>query len=190
MPIELTIEGGRELYDEYEQRFYTLKNTVTLKLEHSLLSLAKWESKWKTPFLIADPRGHSEEKTRDYIRCMTLTQSVDPMVYLGINDAIFAKIREYMNDKMTATWFSKDQMQKIKGRSGPAEVITSELIYYWMVSYNIPFSCEKWHLNRLLTLIQICGIKQQQPEKIPRTKLNQRNTALNHARRAKMHSRG
>ena len=182
----LTIEIPEQVFwDEDAEEFIRVK-AKTLTLEHYLLAISKWESKWKKPFLAG--KEHTMEESRDYVRCMTLTQSVDPKVYLGLSDDIYSKITEYINDSMTATWFSEEQKRRRGGVS--REVITSELIYYWMISYNIPFSCEKWHLNRLLTLIQICGIKQEKPQKIPKGKLARSNAALNAARRARLGSRG
>ena len=171
-----------ELWDENKEEFINTKEQ-TLQLEHSLVSLSKWESKWNKPFLSKDTK--TEEEELDYIKCMTITQNVDPNVYKFIPLNIREEIKEYINAPMTATWFSED-----KNTKSSSEQITSELIYYWMVAQNIPFECEKWHLNRLITLIKICNIKSQPPKKIGKKAIMSRNAALNAARRAKLNSKG
>lgn len=175
----------QEGWDEDKEEFFHIK-AKTLQLEHSLISLSKWESKWKKPFL-ASTNSRTVEESIDYIRCMTLTQSVDPRVFEGLSPDILQQIRDYMDDAQTATWFSEEQK-----RHSPVsrETVTSELIYYWMICYNIPFECQKWHLNRLLTLIQVCGIKQEKPQKLTKSQLAARNSKLNAQRRARLHSKG
>lgn len=180
--LELKI-GGEELYDETEERFIEAPSYI-LKLEHSLLSISKWESKWQKAFLDkSKPRSY--EETIDYVRCMTLNKNVDSNVYKHLKRYDLAKINDYIDNKMTATWFAKQNQ-------GPPsrEIITSELIYYWMISNNIPFECEKWHLNRLLTLIRVCEIKQSPQKKMSQRELAARNHALNKSRRAKHHTKG
>ena len=117
---------------------------------------------------------------------MTLTQNVDPAVYRCIPESEMKRIIEYINDPMTATWFSDEE--KTKGRSQP--IITSEIIYYWMVAYQIPFECQKWHLNRLMTLIKVCDEKNKPAKKMSRNQQYARRNKLNAARKAKSHSRG
>ena len=173
-----------ELFDETNQEFITTKEQ-TLQLEHSLVSLSKWESKWCKPFLSQDTR--TVEETIDYIRCMTITQNIDPVVYNNISNEIIEQINDYIDAPMTATWFSEDR--KGKGKTS-SEQITSELIYYWMISLNIPFECQKWHLNRLLTLIRICNIKNQPEKKMSKKAILSQNAALNAARRKKMNTKG
>ena len=175
-----------ELFDETNQEFITTKEQ-TLQLEHSLVSLSKWESKWCKPFLSQDTR--TVEETMDYIRCMTITQNVDPVVYNNISNEIIEQINEYIDAPMTATWFSEDRKGKGKGKTS-SEQITSELVYYWMISLNIPFECQKWHLNRLLTLIRICNIKNQPEKKMSKKAILSQNAALNAARRKKMNTKG
>ena len=147
--LKITIPG-QEFWDEEKEVFVNTKG-ATLQLEHSLVSLSKWESKWHKPFL-----GNGDktvEETVDYIRCMTLTQNVNPSVYDFITNEIIGRVSDYIDDSMTATWFSKED------KSSPnREVITAEIIYYWMIALNIPFECQKWHLNRLLTLIRVCTV--------------------------------
>lgn len=187
MPMELTVPGGRELYSEMDNRFYTLDRTVTLRLEHSLLSLSKWESKWKTPFLIADPRGHSEEKTRDYIRCMTINEKqVDPVVYQLLTLDELAAIADYINDPMSATTIQEHR--KVVQKAG--ELVTAETIYFWMIEFRIPIELEKWHLNRLMKLINYISIKHQPAEKMSKNEIISQNDELNRIRRAQLNSKG
>lgn len=183
--LTLTVPG-REFWNEDEECFVSTKSK-TITLEHSLISLSKWESKWKKPFLSTQK---TVEESIDYIRCMTITQSVHPEVYLGITPSLMNTVNEYIADPMTATWFSKEQEARMSRGPKSGEVVTSELIYYWMVSFRIPAEYERWHLNRLLTLIKICNLKQEKPQKIPKGQLARSNSALNAARRARMGSRG
>lgn len=171
-----------ELWDENKEEFINTKEQ-TLQLEHSLVSLSKWESKWNKPFLSKDTK--TEEEELDYIKCMTITQNVDPNVYKFIPLNVREEIKEYINAPMTATWFSED-----KNTKSSSEQITSELIYYWMIAQNIPFECEKWHLNRLITLIKICNIKSQPPKKMGKKAIMSRNAALNAARRKQLNTKG
>lgn len=171
-----------ELWDENKEEFINTKEQ-TLQLEHSLVSLSKWESKWNKPFLSKDTK--TEEEELDYIKCMTITQNVDPNVYKFIPLNVREEIKEYINAPMSATWFSED-----KNTKSSSEQITSELIYYWMVAQNIPFECEKWHLNRLITLIKICNIKSQPPKKMGKKAIMSRNAALNAARRKQLNTKG
>lgn len=170
-----------ELFDEEKQEFLSIKGQ-TLALEHSLVSVSKWESKWKKPFLGKGEKSY--EELIDYIRCMTITQNVNPIVYSGITKENVNEIMRYIDDKMTATTFS-DQNQKHS-----REIITAEIIYYWMIELGIPFECQKWHLNRLLTLINVCSIKKSPPKKMSRRDAMAQQSKLNAARRAKYKSRG
>lgn len=180
--LQITIPG-RESFNEMTQEFFKFPDT-TLKLEHSLLSISKWESKWKKPFLKETDQKTLEETT-DYIRCMTLNQGVDPRVYYCLTAQNQKDIQDYIGDKKTATWFSKTKM-----RGGAGETVTSELIYYWMIALGIPFECEKWHLSRLLTLIEICNRKNAPAQKMSRRDLYAQNRSLNAARRKAHHSKG
>jgi len=173
-----------ELFDNATGTFIPIK-AQTLQLEHSLVSLSKWESKWCEPFLTREQK--TTAKFTDYIRCMTLTQNVDPNVYLALNLApdILRRVRSYIDAPMTATTFSQNSPS-----GGMREVVTAEIIYYWMICHGIPFECQKWHLNRLLTLIRVCSAKSQPPKKIPKGELMARNRAINAARRRKHHTRG
>lgn len=179
------IVPGREFYDEKKNEFVQTK-PVTLQLEHSLVSISKWESKWHKPFLTVDAKSDSktQEESFDYIRCMTINQDVDPMVYKAITRDQMKRINDYINDPMTATWFNEKDQKKSR------EIMTSELIYYSMTALNIPFECQKWHLNRLLTLIRVCSIKSQPPKKMSKRAAAEQRHSLNAARRARMGSRG
>ena len=170
-----------ELFNEKTQEFIQGKEQ-TLQLEHSLVSLSKWESKWCKPFFSKEQK--TIEETIDYIKCMTITQNVSPDVYSRLTNANITKINEYIGLPMTATTFSN--IQKVNNR----EIVTSELIYYWMISLNIPMECQKWHLNRLLTLIRVCNIKNTPPKKMNKRELMNRNAALNAARRKQLNSKG
>lgn len=179
--LQITIPA-REYFDENTQEF-RMHGRQTLNLEHSLLSIKKWESKWKKPFLAREPK--SFEESIDYVRCMTLNQNVDPEVYYGLTRQLFEKINNYIEDPMTATWFNDQQKKKTGG-----PVITAELIYYWMVAFQIPFECQKWHLNSLLTLIHICEIKNAPSKKMKKKDIYARNAALNASRKKNLGTRG
>lgn len=172
----------RELFNEEDNSFYQVKGR-TLVLEHSLVSLAKWESKWKKPFLTKNPMTSAE--TIDYIRFMTITQNVPPEVYITLPRDVINKIYAYIEHPMTATTFRKDN-SKLTNR----EVITAEIIYYWMIVLNIPMECQKWHLNRLLTLINVVNIKTQPTKKLSRKQLLSRNRRLNAERRRLLNTTG
>lgn len=173
---------AREQFDEVRQEFIYSKEQ-TIQLEHSLVSLSKWESKWNKPFLTNNAK--TREETIDYIRCMTITQNIKPEVYYNITQENIEKVDEYINAPMTATTFSDTDSKKIN-----KETTTSELIYYWMVALQIPFECQKWHLNRLITLIRICNIKNQPGKKRSTKETLSQYAALNAARRAKLKSKG
>lgn len=170
-----------ELFNDKTQEFIQISEK-TLQLEHSLVSLSKWESKWNKPFLSKEQKTVAE--TIDYIKCMTITQNVDPMIYNSLSEKNIEEINKYIDLPMTATTFSD------KGGPPSREIVTSELIYYWMIALNIPMECQKWHLNRLLTLIRVCNVKNAPPKKMSRRELMGRNAALNAARRKKLGSTG
>lgn len=186
MPKTIHIPS-RELYNESTNRFINVKET-TLVLEHSLLSISKWEAKWKKPFL-TEGSMDTTEKILDYIRCMTITpQNPDPNVYLCITQDDLKEIMDYINDPMTATWFGEDRDPN-KKKKRQKEVLTSEVIYWEMIALQIPTEFQKWHLNRLTTLIRVCNAKNN-PEKMNKKDILAQNAALNKARRAKLHSKG
>lgn len=171
-----------EMFDEQKNEFVQFKGQ-NLTLEHSLVSLSKWEARWHKPFLAQDEKTY--EETVDYIRCMTLTQNVSPEVYLHLTNKNIDDVNAYIEAPMTATWFSENEKGKIS-----SEQTTAELIYYWMIALNIPFECQKWHLNRLLTLIRVCSEKNKKPKKMSRRQEAIRRSALNAARKKKYNTRG
>lgn len=179
--LQIILNDG-EQWDEEKQEFVSGKSHV-LQLEHSLVSLSKWESKWGKPFLTS--KDKSAEEILDYIKCMTITQNVKPEIYNMLNNSNIEQINQYIGSPMTATYFSDNSAKKSNN-----EIVTSELIYYWMIALNIPFECQKWHLNRLLTLIKVCNIKNQPPKKMSRRELMSRNAALNASRRKQYNTRG
>ena len=176
--LEIVVEGS-EQYDDEKNEFFTTK-TQTLKLEHSLVSISKWESKWHKSFLSDGEK--TPQEILDYIRCMTINQ-VDPNIYYLLSQDNINEINRYLEDTMTASTVTNTE-------SGRRERITSELIYYWMVAYRIPMECEKWHINRLLTLIKICNAKNQPAKKMSNREVANQQRALNQARRKKFHTKG
>lgn len=171
-----------ELYNEGTDEFITSKEQ-DLQLEHSLVSLSKWEAKWLKPFLAKTNK--TTEESIDYIRCMTITQGVDPSIYNLLTPEIIRTVSQYIDSPMTATTFPNTE-QKVTNK----EIITSEIIYYWMIAMTIPFECQKWHLNRLLTLINVCSIKNQPAKKLSNREILARNRSLNQARRAELKTGG
>ena len=179
--LQITIPAT-ELWDERKQEFIDRKEQ-TLRLEHSLVSLAKWESKWCKAFLSKTPK--TDEEVLDYIKCMTITQNVDPETYNYLSRENIAQINDYIESPQTATVFSEDKTSKAS-----REIVTAEIIYHWMIALNIPSEYEKWHLNRLLALIKVCNIKNSPPKKRSRREIMSRNHALNAARRQQLHTKG
>ena len=179
--LTITVPETR-LFDPVSETFLYTKETE-LVLEHSLVSLSKWEMKYKKPFL---NKQHTTDEIDDYIRCMTITQKVNPMVYYAITPQIRKTVIAYMDDPMTAAVIKENaQNQRASYR-----FITSDLIYYWMVALQIPFECQKWHLNRLLTLIRITNIEQSKDMKKSKTnpaEVARQHHSINSARRAAMH---
>lgn len=175
----------QEFFNNETQEFYYTKET-TFKIEHSLVAIAKWESKWHVAFL-DDKVPKTDEMVIDYVRCMTITQNVDPSVYYYMPTEVIQEINDYIKDPMTATKFSNITKDPSTG-----EFITNELVYYWMVTANIPLECEKWHFNRLMTLIRICGEKNKDPNsrKMNRRDVYNQNRALNEARKKALNTRG
>ncbi len=171
-----------EQWDELKQEFiYTQEQTLLLK--HSLVSLSKWESKWCKVFLSKQEKTF--EETLDYIRCMTISSNINSKIYSCLTNENISEINEYIEAPMTATYF-----WNYKNRKTNKEPITAELIYYWMITLNIPFECRNWHLNRLLTLIEVCSIKNTPPKKRSKREIMSRNTQLNNARKKQLNTRG
>ena len=171
-----------EKWDERKEEFVYTK-TQKLQLEHSLVSIQKWEAKWGKPFLSKDNK--TDEEMLDYIRCMTITQNVNPDTYRCLSQENLKDINEYIGADMTATWFSKTSKGKPNRR-----VITAELIYYWMIALNIPQECKKWHFNQLITLIRVTEAEQAPNKKPNRKEEMERRRMLNKTRRAQLNSKG
>lgn len=171
-----------ELFDEKSNEFKTTTEFV-LDLEHSLVSLSKWESKYEKPFLGKDDKSNAE--VLGYIQCMTLTPNVPDDVYSRLSHDNLDAVNAYINAKMTATWFAEDARHE-KAR----EIITSEVIYYWIISLNIPLECENWHLNRLFTLVRVISMKNSPAQKMSKRELAERNRQLNEQRRQQLKTRG
>ncbi len=182
--LKINIPISEELWDDDNECFIPAKYQ-TIALEHSLVSLSKWESQYHKPFLSKEQK--TETETADYIKCMTLTQNIDPKIYNHLSPDNIKQVNAYISDPMTATWFSEKSQPKTKLAG---EQITAELVYYWMIALNIPVEFQKWHLNRLLTLIRVCNVKNQPPKKMSKKEVMARNAALNAARRKQFNSKG
>jgi len=173
---------GIELYDEVHEEFAT-SGDFTLEMEHSLVSLSKWESIFEKPFLSKEEK--TSEEVLAYIKAMTLTKNPPEEIFQRLSENNMADINRYIDAKMSATWFNEP-----KTTSRSREVITAELIYYWMIAFTIPIEFENWHLNRLFTLIKICNLKQQKPKKMSKSEILAQNRALNEQRKAQFGTRG
>lgn len=186
--LEITIPKS-EFFDESLNQFVYTKETK-LKLEHSLISISKWEAKWKKAFIGSEK---NQEEILDYIKCMTVYPlEVDELIYMGLTKDNVEAITSYISDPMSATQFLEFEDEETT-KKGPKQndKVTSELIYYWMIANNIPVEFEKWHINRLLKLIKVCNVKNNAgSNKMSRSQILSRNRALNEARRAKYHSKG
>ena len=180
--LSITIPSS-ELFNEETQEFISLSE-VTLELEHSLVSLSKWESKTERPFL--DGKEKSAEDILEYVKAMTITPGVPDDIFVRVSRGNVDAINEYLSSKQTATWFSESDGPKTKNR----EIVTSELIYYWMTVFHIPFECETWNLNRLFTLIRVCNLKQEGPKKMGRRDAAARQRDLNAQRKAQLGTKG
>ena len=172
---------SKEIWDEVNEIIIDIK-PLTLHLEHSLLSVSKWEQKIKKPFLYQDDMTRQELVY--YIKCMTLDKNIDDVYYMALTPSDFENVKAYINDTMTATTIKKSQGKRNN------TILTNEVIYGYMTNLGIPFSCEKWHLNRLLTLIQVCSELNKAPSKMNKNDALERRRALNAQRRAKIHSKG
>lgn len=176
---------GHEFYNEKTGEFFTV-HAQTLELEHSLLSISKWEAKWHKPYFGKEPK--TEEEALDYLRCMSLRPVSDPMIFSCLTRENVTAIYAYINDPMTATTFST---RSVEGkRKNSSKFTTSEEIYYSMFSYGIPIECQKWHINRLTTLLHIFAIREAPPKKQSKKQILADYAALNAKRRAATGSRG
>lgn len=182
--LEIQVPDG-EYYDEVHNEFVTVPGGK-LVMEHSLIALSKWEAKWHKPFLSQGKK--SEAELLDYVRCMTIGK-VDNRLYFMLSAENMNSINEYIADSMTATTFN-EQYKEGQTKRKASRPVTSEELYYDMIALGIPFECQKWHINRLQTLIKICSIKSQPPKKLKGKALAKHNTQLNAARRAKHHTKG
>lgn len=180
--LRIIIESA-ELYDEEENLFTKVEDDVVIDLEHSLLSVSKWESIYNKPFLSSEQKN--SEEILGYIEAMMIDPNLDPDVLKKLSRVNVEQIQNYIDSTQSATTFGE-----MPERRGPSEVITSELIYYWMVAFTIPFECERWHLNRLFALIRICNIKNSKPKKLSRTELARKNAELNAKRRKELGTSG
>ena len=171
-----------EAYDEVRKKFVVLKGT-DLELEHSLVSVSKWESHFEKPFLSSQDK--SEEEMLFYIKCMIQTENFPGGVFSKFSQKNVDEINDYIGAKMTATWFNQLGPQKPN-----REVITAELVYYWMIALNIPFECQHWHFNRLMTLIKVCNEKNAPPKKMNKREAMERQREINAQRRAQMGRKG
>lgn len=180
MPLQINVPRT-ELWDEKNEEFLCVDSQI-IEMEHSLFSISKWESIWKKPYY--SDKEKTVEEIISYWKCMTLTENVNDNVYLCFNKDILMKIKDYTEDKKTATTIGKDNDTRSR------RIITTELIYYWMVALNIPFECQYWHISRLITLIEVCNAENAPKKKMNEMDLMKRNAAINAARRARMKSRG
>ena len=174
----------QDLFNEETMEFIKTPAFI-LKLEHSLISISKWESKWHKSF-IDNLKKATTEEIIDYIKCMTLNTVPDDNIYLALSNENIKEIVDYINNPMTASTVNEAR----RPGAGSGAFITSELVYYWMTAFHIPFECEKWHFNRLMMLIKICNAKNQPSKKMSKGAIMNRNKALNEARRAQLNSRG
>lgn len=179
----LRIVVGDETFDE-ETNTFDLSNEIVLDLEHSLVSLSKWESKYQKPFLA--PGLKTTEELFGYMEAMVVTPNIDPDVLYRFTQKDLESVQEYIDSSQSATTFGVMPEQ----RRGQGEIITSELIYYWMVAFNINFECQHWHLNRLFSLIRVCNIKNAKPKRMTRNEVAMRNREINEQRRKQLNTTG
>lgn len=180
--LQITIPAA-EMWDSRKREFVYTREQI-LQLEHSLVSISKWESEWCKSFLFTEKKTY--EESIDYIRCMTLTQNVKPEIYNNLTNDNIEQINDYIKAPMTAATFSEDN----RPRKNSTEIVTSETIYHWMIALQIPPEYQKWHLNRLIALIRFCEVKNQKPKKKSNADIMAQNRALNAARRKQLNTKG
>lgn len=185
MPITICVPAGAEVFDSRTEEFYTIAKDTFITLEHSLVSMHKWEQRWHVGFL-DERHKKTNEELMSYLECMTLSKNIDPQVYYAIPRKEMLRVKEYIEDPMTATKIT----QRKKGGRRQTELKTAEVLYSDMIFLGIPFECRKWHLNTLLMLIAVCSEKQTPQKQMSRSEILSQNRALNAARRAKLGSRG
>lgn len=192
--LTITVPATGEKWDPQKQLFVTgLKKDYTFNVEHSLVSISKWEQKYHKPFLSDEEKTY--EETCDYVKCMTITQNIPDEVYENLPDDVVLQINDYIKDRATATWFNERAQQEGASRT-KKEIITNEIVYYWMIELNIPIKFETWHFNRLMTLIRVIEIKREENDpnakknKMSRRDILEQNAKLNAARRKALHSKG
>lgn len=187
LTVTIPARPAIELWDEEEQVFIEIPPLMedhVLDLEHSLVSIAKWESKWKKAFLSKN-NVITEEQSIDYIKAMTLTPNVPDEAYISIPEQVFEEITSYINESKTAT-----VLPKMPNNNNSRETVTSELIYYWMIALNIPPEYDQWHFSRLMTLIELASIKNAPPKKMGKKGLARQYAEINAARRKQFNTRG
>lgn len=183
MPITVVIPGGTEAFNSATSEIFSVPKDTSIVMEHSLISLQKWEQKWHVPFLDKQ-RQKTQEQLVDYLKCMTLTKNVDDYMYYLIPATEMRRLQQYLEDPRTATSI------RYTGRPTRTEIKTAEVIYSDMIQLGIPFECRTWHLNSLLMLIQVCAEKQKPEKKMSKSQIFAQNRALNRARRAALHTKG
>lgn len=183
MPITIEIPAGSEAYDSIANEFFRVDKDVKITFEHSLVSIQKWEQHWHHGFL-DESYSKTPEQVRDYLKCMVLTKNVEDYMYYLIPQHEMKRIKEYIEDPMTATKITNTDNRRDR------EIKTAEVLYCDMIMLGIPFECRKWHLNSLIMLIRVCAEKQKKPKYKPRSEVLAENRALNIARRAAQHSKG
>ena len=179
--LEIEVPIGDEKWDDEKEEFVKAE-TCVLQLEHSLISLSKWESKWCKPYLSSEK---TDEEILDYIKCMTITQNVGQDVYNHLTNANIMDIKNYIDAPMTAMKFPKNRASKLS-----REIITSDIIYYWMITLQIPSEFQEWHLNRLIALIRVCDIKNSPPKKKSQREIMEEYSRINAERRKQMNTKG
>jgi hypothetical protein len=176
------IVSGDEVFNEETQEFSTVDDFV-LELEHSLVSLSKWESKFEIPFL--GPQQKTNIHIYEYVKMMALDDTLTDEMFMRLSDRNITDINDYINSAQTATTFGD-----LPRSPGPQEIVTAELIYFWMINFSIPFECQNWHLNKLFALIRVCGVKANKPKKMSKQAMSQKYRELNERRRTEMGTRG